>query len=209
MARGGATGASSTSHVVWSWPLARCRHSAEEPGAVPSAAGWIRVGLLSNHELGKGYSNGKSRLQQADDLRRTRHDPLQQLVRRRQSQASGPGAADRRWSLHARAIRRRGARLAGVGGFAPLSIFGFRDHGALLVIAGLRRRAVQYDIGNPLTASKMTRHQISAGLYAPIRVLLREDSDGGVAFEYDRPASVFGQFGDEEVDMVARQLDQD
>jgi hypothetical protein len=55
----------------------------------------------------------------------------------------------------------------------------------------------------------MTRHQISAGLYAPIRVLLREDSDGGVAFEYDRPASVFGQFGNEEVDMVARQLDQD
>src|ERR671918_567927 len=137
MARGGATGASSTSHVVWSWPLARCRHSAEEPGAVPSAAGWIRVGLLSNHELGKGYSNGTSRLQQADDLRRTRHDPLQQLVRRRQSQASGPGAADRRWNLHACAIRRRGARLAGVGGFAPLSIFGFRDHGARAVgIAG-------------------------------------------------------------------------
>ena len=45
-----------------------------------------------------------------------------------------------------------------------------RDHGALLVIAGLRPRAVQYDIGNPLTASKMTRHQISACLYAPIRV---------------------------------------
>jgi uncharacterized protein (DUF302 family) len=91
----------------------------------------------------------------------------------------------------------------------PLSIFGHRDHGALLVVAGLRRRAVQYDIGNPLTASKMTRHRISAGLYAPIRVLLREDGDGGVAFEYDRPASVFGQFGDAEVDVVAQQLDHD
>lgn len=91
----------------------------------------------------------------------------------------------------------------------PLSIFGFRDHGALLAIAGLRRRAVQYDIGNPLTASKMTRHQISAGLYAPVRVLLLEDSAGGVAFEYDRPASIFGQFDDEQVDIVARQLDHD
>jgi uncharacterized protein (DUF302 family) len=88
-----------------------------------------------------------------------------------------------------------------------LSIFGVRDHGALLIIAGLQRRAVQYDIGNPFTASQMTRHQISAALYAPIRVLLREDSDGVVAFEYDRPASVFGQFGDDEVDIVARQLD--
>jgi uncharacterized protein (DUF302 family) len=91
----------------------------------------------------------------------------------------------------------------------PLSIFGFRDHGALLAVAGLQRQAVQYDIGNPLTASKMTRHQLSAGLYAPIRVLLREDNERAVAFEYDRPISVFGQFGDKEVDLVAQQLDRD
>jgi uncharacterized protein (DUF302 family) len=91
----------------------------------------------------------------------------------------------------------------------PFTIFGQRDHGALLAIAGLKRRSVQYDIGNPLTASKMTRHQLSAGLYAPIRVLLREDAAGVVAFEYDRPASVFGQFGNDEVDAVAQQLDRD
>jgi uncharacterized protein (DUF302 family) len=92
---------------------------------------------------------------------------------------------------------------------APLLIFGFRDHGALLAVAGLKRRAVQYDIGNPLTASRMTRQQISAGLYAPIRVLLREDSEARVAFEYDRPASVFGQFREPAVDLVAQQLDRD
>ena len=89
----------------------------------------------------------------------------------------------------------------------PLMIFGQRDHGALLAVAGLKRRSLQYDIGNPLTASKMTRHRLPAGLYAPIRVLLREDEDGAVAFEYDRPASVFGQFGDPQVDAVARELD--
>lgn len=89
----------------------------------------------------------------------------------------------------------------------PLSIFGQRDHGALLAIAGLTRRSIQYDIGNPLTASNMTRHQLSAGLYAPIRVLLRETSDGNVAFEYDRPTSVFGQLGNDEVNAVAQQLD--
>jgi uncharacterized protein (DUF302 family) len=91
----------------------------------------------------------------------------------------------------------------------PLTIFGQRDHGALLAIARLTRRSIQYDIGNPLTASKMTRHHLSAGLYAPIRVLLREDNDGGVTFEYDRPASVFGQFGSDNVDTVAKQLDRD
>ncbi|MDF2687506.1 MAG: hypothetical protein K0Q80_471 [Microvirga sp.] len=91
---------------------------------------------------------------------------------------------------------------------ANLSIFSFRDHGALLAIAGLQRQCIQYDIGNPLTASKMTRHQLSAGIYAPIRVLLREDGEGS-AFEYDRPVSVFGQFADRQVDIVAQRLDQD
>jgi uncharacterized protein (DUF302 family) len=91
---------------------------------------------------------------------------------------------------------------------ATLSIFGNRDHGALLAIAGLKQRAIQYDIGNPLTASLMTRHKISAGLYAPIRVLLRESPEGEVAFEYDRPVSTFGQFADDRVDIVARKLDE-
>jgi hypothetical protein len=36
-----------------------------------------------------------------------------------------------------------------------LSIFLERDHGALLQIAGGRRSAIQYEIGNPFTASKM------------------------------------------------------
>jgi hypothetical protein len=38
-----------------------------------------------------------------------------------------------------------------------LSIFEERDHGALLRIWGSGRNALQYEIGNPLTASKMTR----------------------------------------------------
>jgi uncharacterized protein (DUF302 family) len=88
-----------------------------------------------------------------------------------------------------------------------LSVFGFRDHGALLGIIGPRRHAIQYDIGNPLTASKMTRHKIAAGLYAPIRVLLSEDADGAVSIEYDRPVSTFGQFNSPDIDTVAQQLD--
>ncbi len=90
---------------------------------------------------------------------------------------------------------------------APLSIFGTRNHGDLLQIAGLRRKAVQYDIGNPLTASKMTRHVLSAALYAPIRVLLSEDPEGRAVFEYDRPRTSFGQFGEKDVDAVASALD--
>jgi hypothetical protein len=64
-----------------------------------------------------------------------------------------------------------------------LSLFGERDHGALLQIAGSGRNAMQYDIGNPLTASMMTRHQLPAALYAPLRVVLFEDEQGRGIFE--------------------------
>jgi uncharacterized protein (DUF302 family) len=88
-----------------------------------------------------------------------------------------------------------------------LSIFGERDHGALLQITGRTRDAIQYDIGNPLTASKMTRHQLPAALYAPLRVVLFEDEHGRGIFEYDKPSSFFGQYGDERVTKVGRYLD--
>jgi len=88
-----------------------------------------------------------------------------------------------------------------------LSIFEERDHGALLQIFGRRSNAIQYEIGNPLTASKMTRHQLSAALYAPLRVVLFEDEQGKGVFEYDKPSSFFGQYGDDRVTEVGRYLD--
>jgi uncharacterized protein (DUF302 family) len=89
----------------------------------------------------------------------------------------------------------------------PLFIFLKRDHGALLQVIGPHRKALQYEIGNPHTASKMTRHRLAAGLYAPLRVILYEDEKGASIFEYDKPSSLFGQFDDEQVSAVARALD--
>jgi uncharacterized protein (DUF302 family) len=88
-----------------------------------------------------------------------------------------------------------------------LSIFNSRDHGGLLQITDQARKAVQYDIGNPLTATRMTQHQLPASLYAPLRVVLYENEAGCATFEYDRPSSLFGQFGDERVTAAARELD--
>ena len=88
-----------------------------------------------------------------------------------------------------------------------LSIFEQRDHGALLQTFGGKRNTLQYEIGNPLTASKMTRYQLSAALYAPLRVVLFEDERGKAVFEYDKPSSFFGQYGDERVAEVGRYLD--
>jgi hypothetical protein len=88
-----------------------------------------------------------------------------------------------------------------------LSIFEVRDHGALLQIAGRRQNALQYEIGNPLTASKMTRYQLPAALYAPLRMVLFENGQARGVFEYDKPSSFFGQYGDERVTNVGRYLE--
>ena len=88
-----------------------------------------------------------------------------------------------------------------------LWLFLTRNHGVLTAADGLTSKAMQYDIGNPLTAERMTRHQLAAGLYAPLRVYLYEDAQGRVIFEYDLPSSLFGQFGDERVTAVGHELD--
>jgi hypothetical protein len=88
-----------------------------------------------------------------------------------------------------------------------LSIFLKRDHGMLVGMYSKVRDAVQYEIGNPLTASRMTRYQLAAGLYAPLRVIIYEKADVGSCIEYDLPSSLFGQFGDDRVTEVAHGLD--
>lgn len=81
-----------------------------------------------------------------------------------------------------------------------------RNFGNLLRTLNRTEKAVQYDIGNPYTATRMNSFELGISLYAPIRVLLREE--GGVAmFEYDRPRSTLGQFGDDRVDVIAQDLD--
>jgi uncharacterized protein (DUF302 family) len=53
----------------------------------------------------------------------------------------------------------------------------------------------------------MIQHDIRAGLYAPLRVLIFEDKGGKTCVEYDRPSSLFGQFGNASVTDVANMLD--
>jgi hypothetical protein len=88
-----------------------------------------------------------------------------------------------------------------------LWIFSILDHGALTMADGLESKANQYVIGNPLTAERMTRHHLGAGLYAPLRVILYEDKTGQAIFEYDLPSCFFGQFGDDRITSVGLELD--
>jgi uncharacterized protein (DUF302 family) len=99
------------------------------------------------------------------------------------------------------------ARIEAMAGPSGFMLFGTNDHGSLLRLAGQKRKAIQYVVGNPLFALQMTRHDVRAALYAPLRVLLYEDDEGRTCVEYDRPSSLFGQFGNARVTEVAAMLD--
>ena len=99
-------------------------------------------------------------------------------------------------------------RIEAMAGPSGLMVFAMYDHGSLLRVTGLTRKALQYVIGNPLYAIQMTQHAIGASLYAPLRVLLYENDEGKTCVEYDRPSSLFGQFGDDRITQAALSLDQ-
>jgi uncharacterized protein (DUF302 family) len=99
------------------------------------------------------------------------------------------------------------AKIEAMVGPSGFMLFKTGDHGALLRLAGQEKRASQYLVGNPLFAVQMTQHDIRAGLYAPLRVLIYENEQGKTCVEYDRPSSLFGQFGNAKVTEVAVMLD--
>jgi uncharacterized protein (DUF302 family) len=99
------------------------------------------------------------------------------------------------------------AKLEAMVGPSGFMLFRTSDHGSLLRLVGQKKRAIQYLIGNPLFAIQMTEHDIRASLYAPLRVLLYEHEQGKTCVEYDKPSSLFGQFGNAKVTEVAAMLD--
>jgi uncharacterized protein (DUF302 family) len=99
------------------------------------------------------------------------------------------------------------AKLEAMVGPSGFMLFRTSDHGSLLRLVGQKKKAIQYLVGNPLFAIQMTQHDIRAGLYAPLRVLIYEIEPGQTCLEYDRPSSLFGQFGNAKVTEVATMLD--
>jgi uncharacterized protein (DUF302 family) len=99
------------------------------------------------------------------------------------------------------------AKIEAMAGPSGFMLFSTSDHGALLRLAGQKRKAIQYVVGNPVFALQMTQQDIRASLYAPLRVLIYENEAGKTCVEYDRPSSLFGQFGNAEVTAVAVMLD--
>jgi uncharacterized protein (DUF302 family) len=65
------------------------------------------------------------------------------------------------------------------------------DHGGWLQKFGINRRTVRWILGNPLIAITMIRFDITAGLFAPVEILVTEKESGpGTTITYVRPSSL-------------------
>jgi uncharacterized protein (DUF302 family) len=64
------------------------------------------------------------------------------------------------------------------------------DHGGWLKTAGVNRKALRVIVGNPLIAITMLRHDLTAGLFAPVELLLLEEDHDRSSLTYVRPSSL-------------------
>lgn len=85
-------------------------------------------------------------------------------------------------------------------------LFGLIDHGAWIVKAGVSRKAVRVVLGNPLIAITMLRHDVTAGLFAPVELLLVDEGTGS-SLTYVRPSSLMVVEGNPQLLSAAQQLD--
>jgi uncharacterized protein (DUF302 family) len=78
-------------------------------------------------------------------------------------------------------------RFVGKSGFM---VFYEIDHGGWLSKFGINRRVVRWILGNPLFAITMIQQDITAGLFAPVEILLTEAEGRGTTITYVRPSSL-------------------
>lgn len=76
---------------------------------------------------------------------------------------------------------------AGPAGFM---LFATLNHGGWITKAGIDRKVLRVVIGNPLIAITMMRHDVTAGLFAPVELLLTEEAGGHSALTYVLPSSL-------------------
>src|ERR1700752_543166 len=94
--------------------------------------------------------------------------------------------------------------LAGPSGFM---LFNLIDHGAWITKAGIDRKVMRVILGNPLIAITMLRHDVSAGLFAPVELLIVDEGEGRSSLMYVRPSSLMVVENNPELLAAAEELD--
>ncbi len=75
-------------------------------------------------------------------------------------------------------------------GPSGFSLFATIDHGAWIKKVGIQRKVLRVIIGNPTIAITMLRHDLTAGLFAPVELILVEEDDNDCSLTYVRPSSL-------------------
>jgi uncharacterized protein (DUF302 family) len=178
---------------------------------VSSLSGFVLGSKLPDDLKGNASQGGKpmhvSQIK-IDHVRVVADKPFHQVIKAFEQQLGKFDPEVYKWLNAGEDAAKVKGKLEGMVGPSGFMLFRASDHGALLRLVGQKKKAKQYLIGNPLFAIQMTQHDIRSGLYAPLRVLLYEDNAGKTCVEYDRPSSLFGQFGNAKVTDVATMLDQ-
>jgi len=153
-----------------------------------------------------GNSMNDSRFM-VDHVRLTTDKPFEEVTKAFEAQLGKFDGDVRKAATASEDTEEAKAKIAALVGPSGFMLFGTQDHGALLRLAGQKRKAVQYVVGNPLFALQMTQHDIRTSLYAPLRVLIYETDEGKTCVEYDKPSSLFGQFCNDRISLTAAMLD--
>jgi uncharacterized protein (DUF302 family) len=85
-------------------------------------------------------------------------------------------------------------------------LFGLLNHGAWISKTGIDRKVLRVILGNPLIAITMLRHDVSAGLFAPVEVLIL-DEPAGSSLTYVTPSSLMVVEENPELLSAAEELD--
>ena len=92
-------------------------------------------------------------------------------------------------------------------GPSGFSLFTAIDHGAWIKKVGIQRKVLRLIIGNPTIAITMLRHDLTAGLFAPVELILVEEDDGRCSLTYVRPSSLMVIEKNDALLDAAKQLD--
>src|SRR5262249_14087336 len=97
-------------------------------------------------------------------------------------------------------------RFVGESGF---TLFHEIDHGGWLARFGINKRTLRWILGNPLIAITMIRHDISAGLLAPLEIRVTERGGGaGTTVTYMLPSSLMVREENPPLHKAAKALDE-
>ncbi len=94
-----------------------------------------------------------------------------------------PGAYFHDWESFATEITRH-------LGSSEFMLMHLIHHSGWLETAGINRKALRAILGNPLISITMLRHDLTAGLFAPVELLLLEEDHNRSSLTYLKPSSL-------------------